>query len=84
MGIGEKFNLDGVKYTVTEKIGDGGFRRPVRTAVNYNRFAVMGDVRQAFAAEADQAVQADYLAILEEEDPSAMIHGRGIIPGRNP
>jgi serine/threonine protein kinase len=61
-----------------------GFRRLVRTAVRYNRFSVMGDVRQAFSGEGDERVRAQYLEILQAEDPGAIIHGGGLIPGRIP
>ena len=61
-----------------------GFRRLVRTAVNYNRFAVMSNVRQAFAGEADPRILSQYLIIIQQEDPSAIINGDETIPGRVP
>jgi hypothetical protein len=39
-------------------------------------------VRTVFGAESDTNVAAELLTVLEEEDPSGVIEGRGVIPRR--
>ncbi len=51
------------------------FRRLVRTAVNYNRFYVMGCVRSVYSSEPDQDLRQQFIVILEQEDPGRVIHG---------
>lgn len=58
------------------------FRRLVRTAVNYNRYEVMHKVRSAYRDEVDPEVRIAYERELSTEDPSRVIEGRGVIPGR--
>ena len=60
------------------------FRRLCRIAIGWHRYSVMGDVRRTYALESDPAVQQQLLAILDQEDPTHEIHGRGVIPGRIP
>lgn len=58
------------------------FRRLARTAVQWHRYALMGNVRYVYSTESDQNVKAQLLQLLKEEDPSQVIEGRGVIPGR--
>jgi tRNA A-37 threonylcarbamoyl transferase component Bud32 len=56
------------------------FRRLCRVALSYHRYSVMGSVRMVYGSEVDEALRAEMLVMLEEEDPTGVIHGKGIIP----
>jgi hypothetical protein len=56
------------------------FRRLCRVAIFYHRYAVMGAVRSVFSMEKDEALRVKLLEILDKEDPSKVIHGKGVIP----
>jgi hypothetical protein len=56
------------------------FRRLCAVAVEYHRYAVMGTVRAVFESETDAALRAQMLVIIDEEDPSKVIRGKGVIP----
>jgi serine/threonine protein kinase len=51
------------------------FRRLMRTAVDYNRYNVMYDIRHVFTFETDVALKTKLKAIARAEDPNGVVHG---------
>ena len=51
------------------------FRRMVATAVLYNRYSVMYNIRNVFHGEGDVLVKAVLRRVIQEEDPLGVIHG---------
>jgi len=60
------------------------FRRMCRVAISCHRYSVMHAIRRVYGDEDDEEIRAELLAILNKEDPTLVIHGRGIIPDRTP
>lgn len=58
------------------------FKRLVSTAVNYNRCKVMHQTRWFYHEERVELIIKELLQILEQEDPTKAIEGRGMIPER--
>jgi serine/threonine protein kinase len=57
-------------------------RRMVRTAISQHRYSVMGDVRDVFSGEGDEATKIRLVGVLDEEDAEREIYGKGVIPTR--
>jgi len=56
------------------------FRRICSTAVTMHRYSVMQDVRNVYGSETDPAIRGYLMSILDQEDPSHVVQGRGVLP----
>lgn len=53
-------------------------------SLQYHRYSLMGDIRFLIHRENDASRKAKLVAIVDRIDPAHTIHGKGVIPGRDP
>lgn len=59
------------------------FQHLARIALRYHRYPVMDALRGIYARESDVTMRDALKKCLDVEDPAHVVHGRGIIPGRD-